>query len=418
MLNTYQRYCYSILESLKEIGYSDESISKYKNVYDKFLNYIESKDLASKSLEEFCIEFLDVFYHINPYKNTTKYEKSKIRPLNLLVDYNRSNHFVYHRCFNNSPLLHKDSGIKVIDVIERFISLRKKEYNISKSTEAKYRNALYQFFEFLDSNKINELSNIKTETITDYVKFISTNTNSVMYSKLSTLRVFFRYCYDKGILNHDLSLEVPKGNRNRRVRLPSTLTQAQKETVLESIDRNDKNGCRNYAILLIASQLGLRASDIGNLTFSNIDWDNNLINITMQKIKKPITLPLTNEIGNAIIAYVKNHRPTSDLPNIFLTHIPPYVRLSPSRLSNIADQVINESGVKLKQEISSGMHIFRHTLASSLLEKGIDLPTVSSVLGHSSMKTTMTYLHIDVETLRECALEVPPFIWEGADFNE
>ena len=66
MLNTYQRYCYSILESLKEIGYSDESISKYKIVYDKFLNYIESKDLASKSLEEFCIEFLDVFYHINP----------------------------------------------------------------------------------------------------------------------------------------------------------------------------------------------------------------------------------------------------------------------------------------------------------------------------------------------------------------
>ena len=86
-----------------------------------------------------------------------------------------------------------------------------------------------------------------------------------------------------------------------------------------SIARSNAVGKRNYAMTLLASRLGLRASDIANLQFGEIDWDNNLLTITIQKTRKVIQLPLLAEVGNSIVDYLKNGRPKSSLDQVFLS---------------------------------------------------------------------------------------------------
>ena len=100
-------------------------------------------------------------------------------------------------------------------------------------------------------------------------------------------------------------------------RIPSFYNKDEVATIENSIDRSGSVGKRNYAILLLATRLGLRASDIAALSFNNIDWDKNLITLIMQKTGKIIELPLLPEVGNAIIAYLKYGRPKSILPQVF-----------------------------------------------------------------------------------------------------
>lgn len=137
-----------------------------------------------------------------------------------------------------------------------------------------------------------------------------------------------------------------------------------------------------------------------------------------EKTGKQIILPITSDIGNAIIDYVKNGRPESDAPYIFLTHVAPFRVISSSSLATMVKQQVLKADISIKNNTTCGMHLFRHTLASVLLKKGVELSMISEILGHSNTKTTMIYTHIDIESLRQCALEVMPFIWEGDDFNE
>lgn len=161
-------------------------------------------------------------------------------------------------------------------------------------------------------------------------------------------------------------------------------------------------------MILLAARLGLRASDICGLTFSNILWEQNLIKIVQQKTKKPVELPLLEEVGNAIIDYLKYGRPSSELPNIFIKLYSPYKRLEEPTLHSIVSSYLNLAGIDNVSIKKHGPHALRHSLASFLLEKKTPIPVISEVLGHDNTESTKSYLRIDMNALRQCALEVPP----------
>ncbi|MFR9566041.1 MAG: site-specific integrase [Rikenellaceae bacterium] len=178
--------------------------------------------------------------------------------------------------------------------------------------------------------------------------------------------------------------------------------------------RSSGVGKRNYAMVLLASRLGLRASDIVNLQFSNINWDNNLITIIMQKTGKVIELPLLTDVGNAIIDYLQYGRPQSNLQYLFLSSRAPYVAATKAMVCSAINAIICKSGVDVTAK-HHGPHSLRHSLASAMLKNGTMIPIISESLGHRSTETTLTYLKIDSESLMECALEVPSV---PADFYE
>lgn len=158
-------------------------------------------------------------------------------------------------------------------------------------------------------------------------------------------------------------------------------------------------------MLLLATRLGLRASDIARIEFSNIDWDKNLVRINQYKTKRLVELPLIKDVGEAIIEYLRL-RPISISKRIFLSERPPFPEMSSQMVSsNIAD-ILKRSTVDIKAK-RHGPHTMRHSLASNLLKKGTSLPIISEILGHSSTRSTRYYLRIDYDSLLTCAIPVP-----------
>jgi site-specific recombinase XerD len=152
----------------------------------------------------------------------------------------------------------------------------------------------------------------------------------------------------------------------------------------------------------------LRVSDICGLSFSNLLWRENLIVFIQGKTKKRIELPLLADVGNAIIDYLKYGRPVSQLPYIFLHAGHEERKLAEPTLHSIVSLYLRQAGVTNVEKKKHGPHALRHSLAGFLLQKKTPLPVISELLGHDSTESTKTYLRIDMEQLRQCALEVPP----------
>lgn len=416
MNKTYQEYIVSIIKRMKELNYRQKTINKYQYVYNSFEKYMQDNQL--NDINEAVLSFLKTHYNIDPFSPTTVQQRFIIRCMNILLEFNRCGYCVLNKVRGSSHIILETENNKNHKTVNDFISYRMEKFNISIGTTKRYEHDLNEFVDFVTANSTIDIKDVTSDDIQKYVAYISKLSLNSIYRKLSILKVFFDYLYDKEIVKENLRKYVPKTSNRRRVRLPFALNEDQRNKVLELIDRNTPIGKRDYAILLIAAQLGLRQGDIRSLTFNNFDWEKNEINLVTQKTGKQITLPITNDIGNAIIDYVKNARPNVDTDIVFLKQLAPYEKLGASSVSTIARNAIYNAKLDLDPSVSTGAHLFRHTLASTLLSKGVDLPTVSEILAHSNTKTTMVYTHIDIDNLRECALEVPPYVWEEDDYND
>lgn len=189
-------------------------------------------------------------------------------------------------------------------------------------------------------------------------------------------------------------------------RIPSFYATDEVIKIEHSVNRNSPIGKRDYAMVLLASRLGLRSSDIATLTFSELDWANNILKKRMQKTGKFIELPLLAEVGNAIIDYLKNARPKSKSDMVFLLGRSPYSPLDAGVVSTQINNIIKRTGVDVKNR-HHGAHALRHSLASAMLGMNTSIETISETLGHQSTEATMCYLKIDVESLKKCVLQVP-----------
>lgn len=199
---------------------------------------------------------------------------------------------------------------------------------------------------------------------------------------------------------------IGRNNYPLREKLPSVYNADEIGHIENRVEQSSTVGKRDYAMLLLATRLGLRSSDISGLTFGNLDWQHNLISLMQCKTKKIIELPLLTDVGEAIINYLKFGRPISDFQQVFLTASAPYRPVNSRLINGVVSRKIIASGVDIKGR-KFGPHAMRHTLASQLLRNGTSLPVISETLGHSDTQATMNYLRIDINSLMQCALDVP-----------
>lgn len=177
--------------------------------------------------------------------------------------------------------------------------------------------------------------------------------------------------------------------------------------MIDSIDRSRPCGKRNYAIVLLAARLGLRASDIVGLKFENLFWEQSTISLCQYKTGRQLQLPLLGEVGEAIIDYLKYGRPLSNDPYVFLTGVSPFGRMHSSGVTNAVNHAFIASGVNIGHR-HHGSHALRHTLASLLLEQSTAMPVITEVLGHENSASTKYYLRIDLTSMKQCMLDTPP----------
>lgn len=272
----------------------------------------------------------------------------------------------------------------------------------SKMTIRDYRLYLHRFLTFLHSKHVLNVEEIKEEHI---LIFVSTATNNNM-CVVSSLRVFFRYLCDSHVLTYDLSEALRHYKWQRGGKLPSVYSAEEVSQIELSIKRGDATGKRNHAMMLLATRLGLRASDIACLSFDNINWENSTIIFSQFKTGKRIELPLLVDVGEAIIDYLKYSRKRSESQNVFLYTRAPFTPMTNSSISSTLHRIIDASGVDTTGR-KHGAHAMRHSLASRFLENKESIPVISEALGHQNTETTTSYLRIDVESLRQCTLDTP-----------
>lgn len=187
--------------------------------------------------------------------------------------------------------------------------------------------------------------------------------------------------------------------------IPSVWEQTDVKKLLESIDRQNPKGKRDYAIFLLVARLGLRVGDIRALKLSNINWNRKVISILMQKTKQPLELPLLDDVGWAIIDYLKAGRPQTTSDSVFIRHKAPYDGFADHNcLHKMVVRHMLRARIEMKDQ-KHGLHSLRSTLALTLLENGTPLPVISEALGHQSVQTTSIYLKIDMKGLRNCVID-------------
>lgn len=290
-------------------------------------------------------------------------------------------------------------------ITEDFISHLRSQ-NSKPGTIVNYERTLKRFTNHLHCVGVDSFRDMTPEHISS---FLSTSIPDIVRNLRATLchlRVFLRYLYLNEFTKDDLSLFIPKSNvLLKRKHIPSTWTREDIDKILACIDLASPVGKRDYAIILLVARLGIRVSDVIRLEFDNIKWEKNCIQISQYKTNEPLVLPLFEDVGQAIIDYVKNGRPASDLKLVFITHKPPFQKFSDNNhLHGMFNKYLYKAGIEVTPEKNHGMHTLRHSLANELLRKEIPLPVISEILGHKSLETTMQYLRTDTEQLRCCTL--------------
>lgn len=315
--------------------------------------------------------------------------------------YKRVNQFLKE----GGTLLNNPANNKVIILYKKYlISTNNKENTLLQKLRSIY---------LLEQHLVSISKTFKTftkEDIYDYFENCSKLSWGLSYQDRNKLDIknFLNWAYQNHITKISGDMVLPKIIWHHKTNIRTYYTIEEVTKFLNAIDIRTKQGKEDYLILSLICYLGLRISDVINLKLNNINFNDNTISIIQYKTDNQLTIPLIDKVKYPLLDYLKNVRPNdTDLDYVFITNEKPYRHHIELKSHNyivknyMAKAEININGRK------HGFHSLRHSMATLLLKQDVSLYSISTILGHKDIRTTMTYLDIDVSKLKELALEVP-----------
>lgn len=221
---------------------------------------------------------------------------------------------------------------------------------------------------------------------------------------VAELRSLLRFLHLKGLTPTALASAVPPVAGWHDTGIPIGLTATEVQRLLDYCDRSGAGGVRDFAILMIVARLGLRSAEVARLELADIDWRGGEI-VVRGKARRQDRLPLPADVGQALIAYVRDVRPATSTRRVFLALKAPRRPIRPDLVSDVTRRACRRAGLP-----SVGAHRLRHALATEMLRRGAKLVEVSQILRHRDLATTAIYAKVDLGNLRSVALP-----WPGAD---
>ena len=268
---------------------------------------------------------------------------------------------------------------------------------VSERTVSQYRRHIAELLVELGSDPCCYDGVVIRSTI---LRHLETKPRSHVQHIVSSLRMYLRYLELAGLCTSGLVHAVPTIPTQSLSMLPRYVSEDDIERIIESCDVTTSNGLRDKAILLLLARLGLRGGDIANLRLKDIDWREASVRV-VGKSKRQTSLPLPQEVGDALKDYILHARPRVNEEKVFLRNSAPrHLPISGSGVvSSIASRACERAGIK-RQGLPAA-HLFRHSLATHLVRSGTPLEVVGSLLRHQSPKTTAIYAKVDVPMLCE-----------------
>ncbi len=216
------------------------------------------------------------------------------------------------------------------------------------------------------------------------------------------VRSFLRFLVFRGAIRAGLEAAALAPPHWRHAALPPRLTPGDVERVLAVYHDGTASSRRNRAMLLLLARLGLRAQDVISLCLDDIDWADGRLSLQPGKTRRARSLPLPHDVGQALVAYLQGGRPRSASRQVFLRCRPPFHPLTTSAVWWIVRQAFTHAGLVVPPGVAS--HIFRHTVASELVNHGASFKDVADILGHQSIETTGIYAKLELDALAAVAL--------------
>ena len=291
-------------------------------------------------------------------------------------------------------------------IFAEFSDYLRRERGLAQRTIVSHLPAIRRFLSEVCPAGADDLGRISQEDVTGYIERHARDWSPKSGKAMCwSLRAFLRYLHHKGLNAFPLAGCVPSIRQWKFASLPTYLSSAQVEKVLDGCDRATAMGRRDYAILMILAKLGLRASEVATLTLDDVDWRSGEM-LIRAKGRKRAKMPLPPEVGAAVVTYLRDGRPRSSCRRLFLRTLAPHVGFaSGCAITMIAKTALERAGIR--GYAHQGAHIFRHSLATELLRSGATLPEIGQLLRHESHDTTRIYAKVDIEALRTLSLPWP-----------
>lgn len=288
---------------------------------------------------------------------------------------------------------------------QRFEQYLREERQLSTATQVNYLPFIREFLTGRFGEGSVKLASLRASDVTGFVQRRAPRLHRKRAQLLTAgLRSFLRYARYRGEIRADLAAAVPSVANWSMPSIPRAIAPDQVRQLLRQVDRSTAVGRRDYAILLLLARLGLRASEVVRLELEDIDWKAGSLSVC-GKGGRHSQLPLPQEVGDAIVAYLQRGRPRSLSRRVFLTAKAP-IRgfLGPSAISTVVRHALGHAGIDAP---TRGAHQFRHGLATEMLRRGASLTEIGELLGHRSPETTKIYTKVDLAALRTLALPWP-----------
>jgi len=220
---------------------------------------------------------------------------------------------------------------------------------------------------------------------------------------LTSMRHFLRFLIADGSCRPGLDGAVPTIAMWRLSALPRYLPATDVDRILAACHRSTPVGLRDRAVLLLLARLGLRAGDIRALAMGDVDWQQASVRVA-GKSRTQVRLPLTQEVGHALVDYLTRGRPPAETDRVFVRMAAPWRQLGTAAVSGLVARAIARAGVTAP---CRGAHVLRHSAATEMLRQGATLDQIGAVLRHRYMDTTALYAKVDVPRLQAIALPWP-----------
>jgi integrase/recombinase XerD len=390
-------------QELLRLGYTEASINFYRRRWMMLAKFAEEKGETHYS-EKLGIDFIEKHFHIleKDFDGTlTQVEVQNLRVIRMIGDY-QLHSTVLRRYYKHKEILTDQYFIGINSLFSQHCI----EKAYSSVTVEHYVKQAARFLDYAVSQGVKSCKEIALTLINDYIKTLAGYTCKTVEQNLCSLRAFFKFLHLNGETDTDFSAKIPMVQARKQTRIPSVWSAGDLKKLIGAIDRASPMGKRDFAIILLACRLGLRCMDIKNLTMDNFHWEDKKLIFIQSKTRTALSLPLTQDVGWAVIDYLKYGRPNVESRCVFVRHVAPFLPFSEGdHLNQIIEKYMRLAHLPTLKK-KTGMHSLRHTLASLLLENDTPLPAISDILGHVDTESTAVYLKVDIKRLKECPLDL------------
>jgi len=382
-------------EELKAAGYSRITVRAHLGTSAHLCHWANSKNLGIADLDESIgARFLRHLPRCRCRPRQGRYITSAGAGENLFQSYLR-------RIGATAPLVYKNLEMPTAVSINAFRNWMKQNRGVTERTLDNYSPVVAALLMSVGDDP----SRLDSRNLRAFVlHYAERHGTGCIRSATTALRTYLRYLIAEGKCAVALDSALPAVAVWRLSSLPRYLPAPDVERVIAACDASTPTGLRDRAIILLLARLGLRGDDIVRLRIPDIDWQKANVRLS-GKGRREVLLPLTQEVGDAVLAYFERGRPAVDSDYVFIRTIAPLRPLSHTGLvTKVVARAIRRAGVVTD---FPGAHVLRHSAATQMLRQGISLLDISAILRHRSIETTALYAKVDIGLLQLVAQPWP-----------